>query len=135
MTKTNKSNKKRVLLIEDDLAIVDIYETVLKAAGFEVGTITIGSQAIEEIKKIQEGKGEIPDLVLLDLILPDINGIKVLEEMRKKDRTKNLPVFILTNYTSKEIMEIGKKLGAERFLLKTDFTPSQLAEVVKARLK
>lgn len=135
MTKTTKKNKKKILLIEDDVAIIDIYETVLKAAGFEVETITTGSQSIEEINKTSESSDNMPDLVLLDLILPDMNGLEVLEKMRKNDRTKDLPVFILTNYTSQDLMKAGEKLGAEKFLLKTDFTPSQLVKVVKKRLQ
>lgn len=126
--------KKRILFIEDDAATIDVYGTALKEAGFKVEVITLGEEAIKRIKEMKDA--EKPDLVLLDLILPDINGIQVLEESRKREETKDLPVFILTNYTNEQLRNKGiKKLDSERYLLKTDYPPNRLVKLVKERLK
>ena len=74
---------KTIILVEDDAAITDVYETILKQNKFEVFSIISGNEALKKVEEIKEGKAKKPDLVLLDLILPDINGIKVLELIRK----------------------------------------------------
>lgn len=125
--------KKQILLIEDNLLAIDIYNTALKEADFEVETITTGEDAIKRIKKIKSNEKK-PDLVLLDLILPDINGINVLEEIRKQEETKGILVFILTNYTDEKLKKMGERLAVDKYLLKTDYTPSRLVEVIKKSL-
>ena len=128
--------KKTILLIEDDLPIIDIYRTALeKTGGFKVEAITLGSEAIKMIRGINENKIKKPDLILLDIILPDMNGLQVLEEIRKQKATRDLPVFILTNYGDKELKKVGIALKAERYITKTDCPPTKLVELVKKRLK
>jgi CheY-like chemotaxis protein len=127
---------KRILLIEDEPMHIEIYATALRQAGFEVETIDWGYKAIERIKEIREKKAQKPDLILVDLILPDISGLEVLEEMRKYEETKDIPSFILTNYTSREIKEYGlKELAAEEYIVKIENTPSQIVEIIKKRLE
>jgi len=125
---------KKILLIEDDLATIEVYETIFKKAGFEVEVIKWGEEALNRVKEIEENKFPKPDVVLLDLILPDINGIGVLKEIRKNEKTKDLLVFILTNYTDVQLEKMGYSLGSERYLLKTDYTPSQLIEIIEKSL-
>jgi len=124
-----------IWLIEDDVPLIEMYTEALKMGGFEVETTTTGYESMDKIEKIREGKERKPDLVLLDLLLPDINGIQILQEIRQYKETKDLPVFILTNYTAPELREMGFELKVERYLLKTDYTPSQLVELIKERLK
>ena len=127
---------KKILLIEDEPMHIEIYEDALKKAGFEVETIDLGYKAIERIKEMKGKKAQKPDLVLVDLVLPDINGLEVLEEMRKYEETKDIPYFILTNYTSREIKEYGlKELEVEQYIVKIENTPSQIVEIIKKRLK
>ncbi len=126
---------KTILLIEDDFAIIDVYTIVLEVADFKVETITLGAKALEKIKEIKKGKAKKPDLLLLDLILPDMNGIDILKAMRKEKETKDIAVFVLTNYTDRELEKIGYDLKSERHLLKTDYTPTQLVKLIKKRLK
>lgn len=123
--------KKLILFVEDDLATVDVYKTALEKAGFDVSPILLGEEAVRRIQEAEKGETQKPDLILLDLILPDINGIEVLEEIRKQEKTKDIPVFILTNYTDSKLEQKGLKLKAERYLLKTDYTPSQLVKIIK----
>ena len=122
---------KKILLIEDDSCMIDIYETVLKKAGFEVETLKYGHQAQRRLKKIGEDKKEKPDLILLDLVLPDINGIEVLKQSRAEKGIADIPFFILTNYTDPDLEEISRKLKVEKYILKTDFVPSQLVKEIK----
>ena len=127
---------KKILLIEDEPMHIEIYEDALKKTGFEVETIDLSYKAIERIKEIKEKKAPKPDLVLVDLVLPDINGLEVLEEMRRYDETRDIPSFILTNYTSHEIKEYGlKELAAEQYIVKIEKTPSQIVEIIKKRLE
>lgn len=127
--------KKTILFIEDDLPTIDVYKTALEKAGFDVDPMLLGEEAIRKIKEIEQGKAKKPNLVLLDLALPDINGIEVLEEIRKQKKTKDMLVFILTNYTNKELEQRGLFFKAEKYLLKTDYTPRELVELIKKEFK
>lgn len=126
--------KKTILFVEDDIATIDVYKTALEAAGFDVDPMLLGEEAIRKIKEIEEGEAKKPDLILLDLLLPDMNGIEVLEELKKHEKTKDVPVLILTNYSSEELEKRGLSLKAEKYLLKTDYPPSKLVELVKKEL-
>lgn len=128
--------RKTILLIEDDVPIIEIYTTALeKADNFKVEAITLGQEAIERISKIKEGKVKKPALILLDIILPDMNGLDILAEMRKYKETKDIPVFILTNYTSQQLEQMGHDLKTEKYLPKTEWPPSRLVPLIKERLK
>jgi len=122
---------KKILLVEDDSCIIDIYNTVLKKAGFEIEISKCSKDAIDRLEKIAKGVENKPDLVLLDLVLPDINGIEVLKKARQIKETKDIPFFILTNYTNPDLEIIGKKLKIEKYILKTNILPSQLVEEVE----
>jgi CheY-like chemotaxis protein len=126
--------KPKILLIEDDKPTIELYEEIFKISGFEIETLDFGQKAIERLKEIREGKKEKPDLILLDLILPDMNGILVLEEAKKYPETKDLRFLALTNYLDPELNQELVKKGIEKILAKTNFTPSQLVEIVKSAL-
>ena len=121
--------KKTILFIEDDLPTVEVYKIALEHAGFKVETALSGNDGIKKIK------AKVPDLILLDFLLPDINGIEVLKEIRAQKDAKDIPVFILTNYTDEKLGQKGLFLKNEKYLLKTKHTPSELAELVKKKLK
>lgn len=127
--------KKTILFVEDDLPTIDVYSTALEGAGFKLEIINFGEKAIERVKEIKEGKAKKPDLVLLDLILPDMNGIEVLKTMRRQRETKEVPVFVLTNYTDEQLKKKSIRFNNERYLLKTDYSPNQLVKIVKEKLK
>lgn len=121
--------KKRILLVEDDIPTVDIYKTALNSAKFEVDVANFGKEAIEK------AMSKKPDLIILDFILPDLSGIEVLKEIKKDEKTKDIPVFMLTNYIDSQTEKEGYDLGLEKFILKTDYTPTEIAEMLKKRLK
>lgn len=126
---------KTILLIEDDLPTIEIYKTALKKANFGVEVIMLGEEAIKRIEEIDGGRAKCPDLILLDLILPDINGLEVLKEIRKHKKARAIPVFILSNYTDRELEERGLRLKTEKYLLKTDYPPRKLVKIIKEKLK
>jgi len=126
--------KKKVILIEDDIATIDVYRTALEQAGFDVDPVTNGSEAIGLMEEINKKLKQKPDLVLLDILLPDINGLDVLKKIREFKSTKGIKVLILSNYTDKELEQKGILLKTEKYLLKTDYAPSDLVKVVKKEI-
>ncbi|OGZ83768.1 MAG: hypothetical protein A2416_00095, partial [Candidatus Staskawiczbacteria bacterium RIFOXYC1_FULL_37_52] len=91
---------------------------------------------LDKIKEIEDGKAEKPDLIMLDLLLPDINGDKILEKIRKTPSTKDIPVFIFTNYGGEQMEnELAKNFNAEKYLVKTDYGPNKLMPMIKEKLQ
>jgi len=125
----------KILIIEDDRPTIKLYEEVFKMAGFEVEVLDLGQKAIERLGEIREGKKEKPDLILLDLILPDMNGISVLKEARKYPETKDLKIFALTNYSNPKLNQELIKEGVDKILIKTQYSLRDLIEIIKESLK
>jgi len=131
-----KTKKKvRIFLIEDDQLTIDLYRDAFQVSGFEITVFDFGQKAIDYLRKIREGKEEKPDLILLDLILPDMNGILVLEEARKYPETEDLIILALTNYTDPQLDKELVKNGINKILLKTSYTPSRIIAITKDLLK
>lgn len=121
--------KKTILVIEDDKFLRELISRKLTGEGFDVLEAVDGE---EGIKKIKEGK---PDLVLLDLILPSIDGFEVLTRVREDPKLSPIPVIILSNLGQREEVEKGLKLGAIDYLIKAHFTPGEIIEKIKNVLK
>ena len=133
----SSAKKKHIMWVEDDWGLVELYKTMIGTMpGIELEVITLGTYAMQKIKDIEAGKAEKPDLVMLDLLLPDgINGDKILETMRQQPSTKDIPVYILTNYGGEEMeSELTKNLNAEKYMIKADWTPSKLMPFLKEKL-
>ena len=109
--------KKKVLLAEDDAFVSDIYDTRLKQEGFEV---IIAVNGLEAIKRLEE---TVPDLILLDILMPYMDGLEVLKKIKVNPEWMNIPIILLTNLSEKEKMEEALTLGANDFLIKSHFTP------------
>ena len=118
---------KTILLVEDDPFLVDIYSTKLKEAGFSVQVAIDGKEVLKKMKE----KGNIPDLLLLDIVLPNFNGWEILRKIERDDELKTLKVVILSNLGEKQEIEKVLKLGAARYLVKAHYTPSEVVEEVK----
>jgi len=123
--------KKKILLIEDEPLQIEIYEKVIKEAGFEIENLEWGKEGLKRLEEIKAKKKERPDLILLDLILPDINGLAILEKAKTDPELKDIPFFIFTNYSAPGLEKTGKDLGAEKHIIKTDVTSSQLVKLIK----
>ena len=122
-------NKKKVLLVEDDKTISLMYKIKIEIGGFEVLTADNGADGLSLAKK------QKPDIIMLDVILPQLDGFSVLEELKKDASTKNIPVVMLTNLGTEEDKEKGEKLGATDYLVKASLTPAQVEEKIKQYLK
>jgi len=120
---------KKILVIEDDKFLRELIAQKLIKENFEVSEAVDGE---EGIKKIDEEK---PDLILLDLILPGIDGFEVLARMRKESTLSSIPVIILSNLGQKDDVEKGLKMGAVDYLIKAHFTPGEIIDKIKAVLK
>ena len=116
---------KNILLVEDDPFLVEIYTAKLKDSGFEVNTAFDGEECL---RKMEE---KTPDLLLLDIVLPNTNGWEVLRKIGNDENLKTIKVVVLSNLSQKEEVDKGMKLGAIKFLIKSHFTPSEIIEEVK----
>ncbi len=116
---------KKILLIEDDAFIRDLYKTVLTKAGYELEVAVDGQEAVEKAAK------DTFDLILLDIMLPKLTGIEVLKVLREVGSKANAtPVYVLTNLGEDTIMEEANKLGANGYFLKAKYLPKQLVEEI-----
>lgn len=120
---------KKILIVEDDSFVMDIYHTKLTQEGFEVSTAANGMEALKKLEK------ERPDLILLDIIMPYIDGLEVLEKVRAMEQMKDVPIILLTNLSQKEEVDQGLALGANDYLIKSHFTPSEVLEKINKYLK
>jgi len=118
---------KRILLIEDEALLGKMYLEEMKKNGFEILWARDGEKGLKMAKK------DRPDLVLLDIVLPQKTGTEVLRELKKDNSTSSIPVIIFTNFEDKECRELAQKFQIE-YLLKTDYTPSMLIEKIKKAL-
>lgn len=119
---------KKILLIEDDPFLADIYNTKLKEAGYSVSIAIDGEDGLKKTKELK------PDLILLDIVLPNVDGWEFLERI-KKVKPEGLEVVILSNLGQKEEIEKGLSLGATKYLVKAHYTPSEVVAEVKKILK
>ena len=115
----------KVAIIEDDQAISQMYRIKFQAEGFDVETAENGKLGLELTEQMK------PDIILLDLMMPEMTGDQMLAELRKTEWGKNIKVVILTNMGEQEIPESVKKQGVSAVILKADMTPRQVAELVK----
>ena len=116
---------KKILLIEDDPFLIDIYVTKFKESGFSVEVANDGESAF---RYLEEKK---PDLVILDIVLPQIDGWEILRKIKSAPGLKDLKVIILSNLSQKEEVERGINLGSIKYLIKAHYTPSQVVEEIK----
>lgn len=117
---------KKILIVDDDLYIRDLYEEILKDEGYEVTSAADGKEGLD---KLETGGY---DLVLLDVMMPKIDGISVLSKLQIiEPKTKNGPIILLTNLSQGPVIEDGMKKGAKSYLIKADLTPDQLVKKVK----
>ena len=119
------NRKSKVLLIEDDIPSVKIYRNKLEMNQFDVSVATTGDEGL------RKAQAEQPDAIILDLILPGLDGFLVLEELKKDPRTEKIPVVILSNLGQKDDIERGKALGAVDYLVKADESLVGLVEKMK----
>ncbi len=115
----------KILIVEDDKFLRELISRKLVKEGYDIAEAVDGE---EGVKKSEEF---MPDLILLDLILPGIDGFGTLEKIKDNSKTMNIPVVILSNLGQKDEVEKGLKLGAIDFLIKAHFTPEEIVEKIR----
>ncbi|KKT19140.1 MAG: Two-component response regulator [Parcubacteria group bacterium GW2011_GWB1_43_8] len=113
--------KHKILIIDDDEFLLDMYAVKFKEEGFEVETARGGKEASDKIKG-----GASPEVVLLDVVMPGMDGFELLETIRKENLIPAAKIIILSNLGQKEHMEKGNSLGVADYIVKAYFTPSEV---------
>jgi len=120
---------KKILIVEDDKFLRELIVRKVSEEGYDIAEAFDGEEGSKKVKE------EKPDLVLLDLILPGIDGFEVLAGIKQDPQTSSIPVIILSNLGQTEDVEKGLKLGAIDYLVKAHFTPGEIIEKVKKALE
>ena len=118
----------KVAIVEDDIAISQMYRLKFESEGYQVQTADNGKLGLELVEVFK------PDIILLDLMMPEMTGDQMLAELRKKAWGKDITVIILTNMGEEEAPKTLKELNVHSFIVKAEMTPRQVAERVKAAL-
>lgn len=118
-------NQKKILLVEDEDFIRDLYNRQLTKAGFLVKAVADGTTAINILKS------EAFDLILLDIMLPGMNGLQVLREFKQNNPSSKAVVVLLTNLGQDAVIKEGFELGAQAYLIKASYTPDQVVNEVR----
>jgi DNA-binding response OmpR family regulator len=118
----------KVAIVEDDQAISQMYRIKFEAEGYKVETAENGKLGLALAEDMK------PDIILLDLMMPEMNGDEMLQKLRATDWGKKIKVIVLTNMGEQEAPDIIKQLDVRRFIVKAEMTPRQVAEMVKNEL-
>lgn len=116
---------KKILVVDDEDSVREIYRHEFLNNGY---TVVVAQDGEEGLLKAGE---EQPDIMLLDIMLPKMSGIEVLRALKENELTKKIPVLLLTNLGEETIIKEGFELGADGYLLKVSYTPSQVVDEVK----
>ncbi len=122
-------SKKKILLIEDDEFLAELYATKLSMDNFEVFLALDGEKGQRMIKEKK------PDLILLDIVLPKMDGFEILRFLKSDKKLKDIPVILLTNLSQKNEVKKGLELGASDYLIKAHFMPSEVIKKIKNLIK
>lgn len=120
--------KNKVLIVEDDKFLSEMYAAKLTEAGFEMDAAYDGEEGLKMINDFK------PDLVLLDIVLPKMDGFEILRLVKANPDFKNIKIVALTNLGQKEEVEKGLSLGADDYIIKAHFTPTEVVAKVKKLL-
>jgi len=117
--------QEHILIIEDDKFLRELISRKLLSDGFKIEEAIDGEEGLRKIEEVK------PDLILLDLILPGLDGFEVLERIKDNPSTSAVPVLIFSNLGQRDEIERGLKLGAVDFLVKAHFTPEEIVDKIK----
>jgi len=125
----NSTAQKRILLVEDDDALANVYLIRLQAEGFDVRRVSNGEDALATALKYH------PDLVLLDVMMPRVSGFDVLDILRNTPETSNLKVMMLTALSQESDMERAKALGVNEYLVKSQVVIADVVDHIRHQLE
>src|SRR3989344_7358241 len=115
----------KILIVEDDPLILRLYQKAFSFEGYEVETAANGEEGLEKVRTI------IPTIVLLDVMMPKMNGLQVLEKLKAYPETHNIPVIVLTNLAGQNDSERALAMGAVKYIVKSEHDPKQVVDMVR----
>lgn len=115
----------KIVIVEDDPLISRMYNKAFTFEGYEVIIASDGEEALAKIKS------EMPTMVLLDVMMPKMNGIQVLDELKKEEATKGIPVVMLTNLAGDHDVEVALSKGAIKYIVKSEHTPKEVVDMIR----
>ena len=121
-------NMKHIFLVEDDPFLSEMYAKKISAAGFEIEVIGTAEEALRKLEQIK------PDLILLDIVLPKMDGFEFLRTIKQNEVYQKIPVLVLSNVGQKEEIQRGLELGAKGYIVKAQFTPSEIIQKINQAL-
>lgn len=119
--------EKKILIVEDDPFLIDIYTTKFKEAGFSVEVASDGEEGLRKLLSNEEKF----DLLVLDIVLPQIDGWEILKKIKSDQNLKDLKIVVLSNLGQKGEVEKGLKLGATKYLIKAHYAPTEVVKEIK----
>lgn len=130
-TDTNSSEtKQKVFIVDDDKFLLDMYALKFSEVGFSVCAAGSGADVLDKLNE-----GFVPDVILLDIVMPGMDGFELLKNIKEKKLVPSAKIIILSNIGQESDIERGKKLGANGYIVKASVTPTEVVEKVKEVLK
>jgi two-component system alkaline phosphatase synthesis response regulator PhoP len=117
--------KGKILIIEDDRYISKMYQLKLSLEGYEVVVAENGREGVDKVKEM------MPDIILLDILMPELDGFEVLKIVKGEEATKKIPVLIMSNLGQEDHIQKGMQMGAVGYIVKSQYTPSKVVEKIK----
>ncbi len=122
-------DKKKILIVEDDNFVAEVYFAKLSEMGYEIILAQNGKEGLTALENNKIG------LILLDILMPVMDGIEMLEEVKKRKEWENIPVILLTNVGEQESIRKVRELGVKNYLIKSHFTPAEVIEKIESVFK
>jgi DNA-binding response OmpR family regulator len=119
-------SKGKILIVEDDRYISKMYQLKLSLEGYDVQVAENGKDGVDKVKEF------MPNIVLLDILMPELDGFEVLKIIKDDESTKDIPVLIMSNLGQEDHVEKGMQLGAIGYIVKSQYTPSKVVEKIKS---
>lgn len=117
--------KARILIIEDDRYISKMYQLKLSLEGYEAEVAENGRQGVDKVKDF------MPDIILCDILMPELDGFEVIKILKEDEQTKNIPILIMSNLGQEDHIQKGMQMGAIGYIVKSQYTPSKVVEKIK----
>ena len=123
----------KIILVEDNPALIDIYRQVFSRTNFDVELATSAAEIRKEMECMMSGLSQKPDLIIMDLMLPEAHGLDILKLAKRDPELKSIPIFVLSNYENPDMEKDlhREKIWPERYLIKAHYTPAELLATIR----
>lgn len=121
----------KIFIVDDDVFITRMYERIFRFANHEIEVAHDGVEALDRLASMEV----MPDVIAMDVVMPKMTGLELLEKIRTNEKTKNIPVVVLTNSVEKKDADVFMKLGAALYLVKIENSPEEVVQKIEAVIK